>query len=271
MCSEERFGRIEQMRKMSYFRYALINLSVIMGIVGFVHHKTAWDYFTFVRDYVYKPVYTIEERKAETRSAFISGLKPYLDQFGVDENPAVVKLVAFKDAKVLHLFAGNSDDNLRYIKAYPIKAASGALGPKLMEGDRQVPEGVYGIEYLNPNSLFFLSMKLTYPNEFDKQMGLSDGREKLGFDIMIHGKAASIGCLAMGDQSIAELFHLATLTSFDRWSVIIAPTDLRNSPFPEEGLRKAAWVRDLYVNLKAVLMELPWPAQVSTSASNNSL
>lgn len=244
-----------------------MNLAILFGVAGFLQYETTIEYLTFVRDYFYKPTYSIAERQAETLPAFNSGLKPFLEQVGVDENPAVVKLVAFKDAKVLHLFAGNAEDNLKYIKAYPIKAASGVLGPKLMEGDKQVPEGIYNIEYLNPNSMFYLSMKVSYPNEFDKLMGQKDGREKLGFDIMIHGKAASIGCLAMGDQAIAELFHLATLTNFETWTIVIAPTDLRNSPFPEEGLKKATWVRELYINLKTVLMELPWPAQVATAAS----
>src|SRR5262245_11924052 len=124
------------MRKLSYFSYLLINLSIISGIVGFTHHETGYQYFTWLRDSVFPHEYTIAERQAETREAFVSGLKPYLEQLGIDDNPAIVKLVAFKDAKVLHLFAGNSEDNIKYVKAYPIVAASGELGPKLQEGDK---------------------------------------------------------------------------------------------------------------------------------------
>lgn len=257
------------MRKLTYFNYFLINISVLMGIVGFTHSERVFEYFTFARDAIFKTEHTIADRQNETREAFISGLKPYLDEVAVDENPAIVKLVAFKDAKTLHLFAGNSADHVKYIKSYPIKAASGELGPKLMEGDRQVPEGLYSIEYLNPNSLFYLSMKLTYPNDFDKAKGRLDGRDKLGFDIMIHGKDRSVGCLAIGDRGIAELFHLATLTDFEKWTVLIAPTDLRNRPFPPEGLSRASWVRELYADLKTALVALPWPARVSTAAQNN--
>jgi len=61
------------------------------------------------------------------------------------------------------------------IKSYPFTGFSGGLGPKLREGDGQIPEGVYAIEYLNPNSQFHLSVKLDYPNVFDKAKGRADG------------------------------------------------------------------------------------------------
>jgi murein L,D-transpeptidase YafK len=54
---------------------------------------------------------------------------------------------------------------------YEFTNYSGIQGPKLMRGDRQIPEGFYGIEYLNPNSKFYLSLKLTFPNAFDLEMG----------------------------------------------------------------------------------------------------
>ncbi len=266
------------MRKLSYFRYLLINLAMIMGIVGYLQHEKTLEYFSWAREIFFHRDASIAQRQKETREAFVIGLKPYLEHLAIDESSAVVKLVAFKDAKILYLFAGNSEDNLKYVKSYPIKAASGVLGPKLVEGDRQVPEGIYNIEYLNPNSLYFLSMKLTYPNDFEKEMALKDQRisesneaswKKLGSDIMIHGKDRSIGCLALGDQAISELFHLATLSQFEKWTVIIAPTDLRNGLFPQQGLARAEWVKDLYMNLKTALMQLPWPAEVSTAATND--
>ena len=70
---------------------------------------------------------------------------------------------------------------------------------KLKEGDGQVPEGIYHIDSLNPNSMFHLSIRLDYPNSFDKQQGKIDGRKELGSDIMIHGNTCSSGCLAIGD------------------------------------------------------------------------
>jgi len=68
---------------------------------------------------------------------------------------------------------------------YRITAASGTAGPKLREGDRQVPEGIYRIVGLNPNSRYHLSMKLDYPNAFDRHQAARDGRARPGSDIFI--------------------------------------------------------------------------------------
>ena len=77
------------------------------------------------------------------------------------------------------------------------------LGPKLREGDRQVPEGVYTIANMNPNSISHLSLALSYPNDFDRARAAEDGRadNTLGGSIMIHGGSGSIGCMAVGDEA----------------------------------------------------------------------
>jgi murein L,D-transpeptidase YafK len=124
-----------------------------------------------------------------------------------------------------------------------VQAASGGPGPKLREGDRQVPEGLYKLLWLNPNSSYHLSMKLDYPNAFDRGKGRADGRTRLGGDIFIHGRAASIGCLAMGDPAIEELFTLVAEVGVGNVRVTIAPHDLRRRPAPTDG---PAWVRELY-------------------------
>ena len=80
--------------------------------------------------------------------------------------PKLVTLLAIKDTAQLELWVG-PDPSPTYINTYDIQALSGVLGPKLREGDRQVPEGIYEIEGLNPNSSYHLSMKLNYPNDFD--------------------------------------------------------------------------------------------------------
>ncbi|MBR4615676.1 MAG: hypothetical protein IKO55_08730, partial [Kiritimatiellae bacterium] len=65
-------------------------------------------------------------------------------------------------------------------RIYPMTAFSGSLGPKLREGDGQIPEGIYGIGYLNPNSSYYLSLKVTYPNASDRARAKADGRTNLG-------------------------------------------------------------------------------------------
>jgi murein L,D-transpeptidase YafK len=64
------------------------------------------------------------------------------------------------------------------IHRYPLLAASGVAGPKLRQGDKQVPEGVYGISFLNPNSRYDVSLRVNYPNAFDRQMAAKDGPER---------------------------------------------------------------------------------------------
>jgi murein L,D-transpeptidase YafK len=156
----------------------------------------------------------------------------------------------------LYAKAGEPKAPWKLVRAYPVLAASGHLGPKLREGDLQVPEGVYGIDYLNPNSLYDVSMRVSYPNAFDQARAAEEGRNNLGGAIMIHGRAASVGCLAMGDVSAEELFTLAAAVGKERIRVILTPVDFRSEPRPAvDGA--PAWVGTLYGQIEAALKELP--------------
>jgi len=93
-------------------------------------------------------------------------LRPHFQRAGVAYPPKQIALLGFKAERKLELWAAKGE-GWTFIRAYPVLAASGTAGPKLREGDRQVPEGVYTLEYLNPNSSYHLSMKLNYPNAFD--------------------------------------------------------------------------------------------------------
>ena len=120
----------------------------------------------------------------------------------------------------------------------------------------QVPEGLYRIESLNPNSLYHLALRVDYPNQFDRAKGRADGREDLGGDIMIHGKSCSIGCLAMGDPAAEELFVLAAETGIDNLSVILTPVDFRTDELPAEMPKGPDWTPELYASIKRELMKL---------------
>jgi murein L,D-transpeptidase YafK len=154
------------------------------------------------------------------------------------------------------VWVSDATGKFRKLRTYPILGASGSLGPKLMEGDDQVPEGVYRIESLNPNSMFHLSLRLTYPNEFDKEKGNLDGRHNLGTDIMIHGGERSVGCLAMGDEAAEDLFILAAETGIENVSVIISPVDFRIRDFPAQGRDLPGWAPELYEHIKTELAKL---------------
>ncbi len=116
--------------------------------------------------------------------------------------PLKLFLRAFKQEKVLEVWAKKKDGTCALVYTYPILAASGDLGPKRREGDRQVPEGFYSLTTMNPKSRFLLSVKIDYPNALDRKRG----PEPWGGDIYIHGKDVSIGCLALGDQAIREFY-----------------------------------------------------------------
>jgi len=168
-------------------------------------------------------------------------------------------LLALKAENVLEVYAPDRAGTQRFIRSYPVLAASGYLGPKLRMGDQQVPEGLYRVELLNPNSRFHLSLRLDYPNAFDRRMARADGRTRLGGDIMIHGNAVSIGCLAMGDRAAEDLFVLAADTGIRRIDVVIAPVDLRVREAPSGG-SLPAWVPRLYEQIRGALEKLPRPA-----------
>lgn len=161
-------------------------------------------------------------------------------------------ILVFKNEQVVEVHAPGWTNPRRY----EMTGFSGSLGPKLEEGDRQIPEGIYGIEYLNPNSRFHLSLKVSYPNEFDKVHAAADGRVNLGGDIMIHGGNATIGCIPIGDDAIEELFYIAATVGCKNITVVIAPYDMRKgrvanlekSPVPWYGTLCDKIYRELSTN-----------------------
>lgn len=180
-------------------------------------------------------------------------LVPYFHRAGVYYPPQQVALLVFKQEKKLELWASDGQ-RWTWIKTYSILAASGGPGPKLHEGDDQVPEGIYRIVSLNPRSRFHVSMALNYPNDFDREHARFDHRYDLGENIYIHGNSVSVGCIAIGDIAIEELFVLVYKTGLEHVEVIIAPNDLRHAPPPREN-NKPVWVPMLYHHLSSALMD----------------
>lgn len=117
-------------------------------------------------------------------------------------NPLYIRI--FKEEKILELWV-QVKDRYKLYKSYPILKTSGKLGPKQREGDRQNPEGIYTIDksHLNPFSKYHLSMNIGYPNRLDRNL------KRTGYAIMIHGGAKSIGCFAMGNPAIEEIYTIA--------------------------------------------------------------
>ena len=140
-------------------------------------------------------------------------------------------LIAYKAERELEVWSGG-----RRLMSVPVLAASGGPGPKTRAGDRQVPEGLYPIEALNPASAFYLSLRVGYPNADDRARSQRLGVTDLGGDIYIHGKDVSIGCLAVGDDRIEDLYALVARAGVAQTRIIIAPTRRVLEPgFTREG------------------------------------
>lgn len=135
--------------------------------------------------------------------AVLAALEPELSEKKMEAGQLVFMRIFKREAELeLWLRAG---ETYSLFRTYPICSYSGDLGPKLKEGDRQSPEGFYFFnrKALNPNSSYHLSSNLGFPNAFDRAQG------RTGSYLMVHGDCVSIGCYAMTDDGIEEIYALA--------------------------------------------------------------
>lgn len=176
---------------------------------------------------------------------------------GVAYPPREVALLAFKKEQHVQLWAQDKKQAWRHIYTYPLTAYSGSLGPKLRERDRQIPEGIYRLTMFNPFSSMHLSMMINYPNNFDRLHASLDGRRTLGGDIFLHGKSSSVGCLAVGDEAIDQLFLLTRRVGLNHVQVIIAPNDLRRSQPATNKFTQPRWLPELYQRIGRALKRFP--------------
>lgn len=196
--------------------------------------------------------YALKGRLAEIAPVALKRVQSRFQDAKVQWPPVELAYVAIKDERALEVYAKSMPGTWQFVHRYKVLGASGKTGPKLVRGDKQVPEGVYRISYLNPNSAYHVSMRVSYPNAFDREMAKQDGRKDLGGDIMIHGKNLSAGCLAVGDQNAEELFVLANEVGLKNVAVVIAPTDLRSKAAPTLE-RGPAWTGRLYTEIASAM------------------
>ncbi|MFO0594255.1 MAG: L,D-transpeptidase family protein [Myxococcaceae bacterium] len=143
-------------------------------------------------------------RDARTRRT--ADVKALVEKAGLTYPVDEVYLRGFKKERVLELWAGKAGQPMAFVKSWPFCAASGELGPKRKEGDLQVPEGLYEVPEFNPTSDYHLSMKVSYPNASDR---LRSDPKRPGGLIYLHGSCASIGCIAIEDEPIEEVYLIA--------------------------------------------------------------
>ena len=132
-----------------------------------------------------------------------------LKSHNIDKMNMQIFIRAFKQEGILEIWAKNKiETKYRKLKSFNICSKSGELGPKIEQGDKQVPEGVYFIDRFNPSSSYHLSLGISYPNTVDKKRS---GAKNPGGDIFIHGYCVTIGCLPMTNEGIEEIYLLSVL------------------------------------------------------------
>ncbi len=242
-------------RRHTFFLAAGAILVLLAGAAGYRWGRSLWH-----------PVYcrlrgrrTVADVLDRFGPAAKARLRPHFERAGVAYPPRRLAVLAFKEERVLELWAAG-EGAWAHVKTYPILAASGRVGPKLREGDRQVPEGIYRVDALNPNSSYHLSMRIDYPNTLDLEKAREEGRTDPGSDIFIHGKTLSIGCLAMGDEAIEELFCAVARIWPSQVTVVIAPRDMRRRRAPDPPPSAPAWTAGLYGAILDELSGFPPPA-----------
>lgn len=115
-----------------------------------------------------------------------------------------ILIAIFKEERALEVWSEGPDGAFRHFRTYKVCNVSGRLGPKQREGDLQAPEGFYAVRprQLNPQSRFHLSFNLGFPNAYDRAQGWT------GSALMVHGACVSIGCFAMTDAGIEDIYTL---------------------------------------------------------------
>lgn len=124
-------------------------------------------------------------------------------------SPAARMLVRiYKESSELEVWKQAGAGRYRLFRTYRICKWSGSLGPKFAEGDGQAPEGFYTVTpgMMNPNSKLYLSFNTGFPNKYDRAYG------RTGSNLMVHGDCRSVGCYAMTDDQIREIYGLARET-----------------------------------------------------------
>lgn len=138
----------------------------------------------------------LEDVKQRRLGAIAAGMSSFGAPLG---EPVLIRV--FKQSSELELWVKRGDTFALW-KAFPICTWSGALGPKLREGDGQSPEGFYRVSHadLNRQSSYHLSFNLGFPNAYDRAQG------RTGSFLTVHGACVSIGCYAMTDEGIEEIY-----------------------------------------------------------------
>lgn len=250
--------------------FRIKRIHIFLALLGFV--VCAIPFRTKIRSSAVSAIQILKGRRSvadrlrEFGTTVHDRLAANFKEVGISYPAKRIILLGLKQERVLEVWISDGATGFGHLKTYPILAASGTIGPKLAEGDQQVPEGIYDIESLNPNSLYHLSLRVGYPNTFDRERARLDGRNDLGSDIMIHGKSVSIGCLAIGDQAVEDLFVLVAETGIENVRLVLSPIDFRSRDLPAALPNMPGWTPELYANIRNEMNNLKRRGDASNDA-----
>ncbi|WP_166360078.1 L,D-transpeptidase family protein [Pseudomonas akapageensis] len=134
----------------------------------------------------------------------------------VTTQPFIEKVLVLKSSRQLQLIS-----NGKPLKSYRISLGKRPTGPKMYEGDKRTPEGLYWIDWRKESDRFNLAMHISYPNISDSVRARRDGFEPGGM-IMIHGTPDSVefpesvfhtldwtdGCIALTNANMREVWEM---------------------------------------------------------------
>jgi murein L,D-transpeptidase YafK len=171
-----------------------------------------------------------------------------LSSNGIDKDAFNLFIRAIKDEQKLEVWAKNKNDGMyKIINTYEFCATTGELGPKRRSGDKQMPEGFYKVDRYNPESMYYLSFRINYPNESDLKFA-----DKLnpGDNIYIHGDCLTIGCIPIGNENIKELYLLAAMAKdAGTVNVHIFPTRLNKAGMDKISAGASTDVKKFWASL----------------------
>lgn len=213
------------------------------------------------------------EREISAEIEKVDLIKSYFDEVGISLQSFTLFLRAFKKDQRLELWIrGHHDKRYKLLKTYLICTISGMPGPKRKEGDRQIPEGIYFINRFNPFSKFHLAIGLNYPNKSDLILGDPDHP---GNNIFIHGNCKSVGCIAITDDKIKEVYTIARKAIHNGESSIrveIFPFDFKHAEINDICFNKLAENYELWSSLKTIydhFEDVQFPADYLIDESGN--
>jgi len=173
---------------------------------------------------------------------------------GISYPPKRLVLIGLKDERKLLVFGGS--EQMKLIGSFLLVSYSGILGPKLKQGDLQIPEGIYRLTGFQSHNM--LALCVNYPNELDKKNATADHRNNLGGDILIHGGSLSTGCLVVSDDDMEQVFVAVYDVGCNNTKLIIAPCDLTAlNPAINFKKQQPRWLPELYKELKAEMLACP--------------